>query len=112
MKKARRPVVNPTGTSDDIETSFGGSSQGNHENSAEKNLDDAKRKQKQAWSPTEIAAVQRHFRDHIARGKLATKIECQQCKNAEHPALATRTLQNIRDFVRNRGLTLKKKQSH
>ncbi|KAK7149153.1 hypothetical protein R3I94_008685 [Phoxinus phoxinus] len=72
MKKARRPVVNPTGTSDDIETSFGGSSQGNHENSAEKNLDDAKRKQKQAWSPTEIAAVQRHFRDHIARGKLAT----------------------------------------
>lgn len=85
---------------------------GNHENSAEKNLDDAKRKQKQAWSPTEIAAVQRHFRDHIARGKLATKIECQQCKNAEHPALATRTLQNIRDFVRNRGLTLKKKQSH
>lgn len=81
----------------------------NLENSAER--DDARRNQKRIWSPTEIAAVMRHFRNHIARGKLATKIECQQCKNAEHPAFASRSVQNIRDFVRNRGLTLKKKQS-
>lgn len=77
------------------------------ENSDER--DNARRKQKRIWSPTEIAAVLRHFRDHVARGKLASKIECQQCKTAEHPALANRSLQNIRDFVRNRGLTLKKK---
>lgn len=78
------------------------------ENPAEKK--DARRKQKQQWSPTEIAAVMRHFKNHITQGKLATKIDCQQCKNAEHPALANRSLQNIRDFVRNRGLTEKRKR--
>ncbi|KAI7812500.1 hypothetical protein IRJ41_002902 [Triplophysa rosa] len=79
------------------------------ENPAEKK--DARRKQKQPWSPTEIAAVMRHFKSHITQGKLATKIDCQQCKNAEHPALSNRSLQNIRDFVRNRGLTLRKRQA-
>lgn len=74
-------------------------------------MDDPRRKQKQQWSPTEVAAVMRHFRDHIKKGKLATKIECQQCKTAEHPALTSRTVQNIRDFVRNRGVSLKKKSN-
>nr|XP_055039065.1 uncharacterized protein LOC129426651 [Misgurnus anguillicaudatus] len=67
------------------------------ENSAERG--DARRIQKRVWSPTEISAVMRHFRNHIAKGKLATKIECLQCKNAEHPALDSRSVQNIRDFA-------------
>lgn len=50
------------------------------ENPAEKK--DARRKQKQQWPPTEITAVMRHFKNHITQGKLATKIDCQQCKNA------------------------------
>ncbi|XP_046692025.1 uncharacterized protein LOC124376792 isoform X3 [Silurus meridionalis] len=109
VKKARQTVKKSLGTSDDIDSALEGSSQVILENSAERV--DARRQQKRIWSPTEVSAVMRHFRHHIARGKLATKIECQQCKNAEHPALASRSVQNIRDFVRNRGLTLKKKQS-
>jgi len=65
--------------------------------------------QKQKWSPKEVAAVLRHFNAHIAKGRLATMIACRQCKAAEHPILAGRSLQNIRDFVRNEGTAQKKK---
>ena len=51
----------------------------------------------------------RHFGEHIKKGKLATMIECQQCKKAEDLVLAGRSIQNLRDFVRNRGVTLKRK---
>lgn len=66
--------------------------------------------QKKAWSKAEVAAVMRHFRDHISKGKLATKNECSHCKLAEGPALAQRTAQNIRDFVRNRGIAAKRQK--
>ncbi|XP_051551576.1 uncharacterized protein LOC127439363 [Myxocyprinus asiaticus] len=127
-KRARRPVEEPPGNSEDVDSALEGSSRAMNkntgwedkkcsrreeceqsvilENSAER--DNARRKQKQVWSQTEIAAVIRHFQNHIARGKLTSQIECQQCKNAEHPALASRSVQNIRDILRNRGLTLKK----
>ncbi|XP_056598321.1 uncharacterized protein LOC130416996 [Triplophysa dalaica] len=125
-KRARRPVEDSPGTSNDVETALDDpspaiteksrkkikcSNRKEHEqavvleNPAEK---DARRKQKQPWSPTEIAAVMRHFKSHITHGKLASKIDCHQCKSSEHPALSTRSLQNIRDFVRNRGLTRKR----
>nr|XP_054592993.1 uncharacterized protein LOC129152259 isoform X2 [Nothobranchius furzeri]XP_054592994.1 uncharacterized protein LOC129152259 isoform X2 [Nothobranchius furzeri] len=74
-------------------------------------LENARRAKKNPWSPMEVAAVLRHFNEHIKKGKLATMIECQQCKKAEDPTLAGRSTQHIRDFVRNRGLTLKKKES-
>lgn len=67
------------------------------------------KQKKHPWSPIEVAAVMRDFAEHIKKGKLATMIECQQCKKAEDPALAGRSIQNIRDFVRNRGVTLKRK---
>lgn len=51
----------------------------------------------------------RHFQKYIEKGKLATKIECQQRKTAEHPVLANCCLQNTRDFVRNSGVTQKNK---
>ncbi|XP_076587412.1 uncharacterized protein LOC143321144 isoform X2 [Chaetodon auriga] len=63
---------------------------------------------KRPWSKTEISAVMKHFKIHIDKGNLASKMECQQCKLAEHPVLKERSLQNIRDFVRNRGLRLRK----
>ncbi|XP_062331740.1 uncharacterized protein LOC134032000 isoform X2 [Osmerus eperlanus] len=74
-------------------------------------LESARRAKKHLWSPMEVAAVMRHFGEHIKKGKLATMIECQQCKKAEDPALAGRSIQNIRDFVRNRGVTLKRKEN-
>lgn len=61
------------------------------------------------WSNAEISAVMKHFKAHISKGKLATLTECQQCKTAEDPVLARRSAQNIRDFVRNRGINLKRK---
>ncbi|XP_048830876.1 uncharacterized protein LOC125725220 isoform X8 [Brienomyrus brachyistius] len=69
----------------------------------------SKKKSRTQWSKQEVTAVLKHFKDHITKGKLATMAECQQCKSAEDPVLAGRTVQNIRDFVRNRGITLKRK---
>ncbi|KAL3999238.1 PRA1 family protein 2 [Sarotherodon galilaeus] len=68
----------------------------------------SRRAPKNMWSKAEVAAVMRHFKDHINKGKLATKNECSHCKLVEDPVLAGRTVQNIRDFVRNRGLTAKR----
>ena len=52
----------------------------------------------------------RHFKGHIRKRNLVTMIECKQCKTAEHPTLVGRTVQNIRDFVRNLGITMGKKR--
>lgn len=71
----------------------------------------SRRVTKKVWSKAEVAAVMRHFRDHICKGKLATKNECSHCKLVEGPVLTQRTVQNIRDFVRNRGIAAKR-QSH
>ncbi|XP_062417130.1 helicase ARIP4-like isoform X2 [Pungitius pungitius] len=58
---------------------------------------------KKSWSKMEVSAVMKHFKAHILKGHLATKMECEQCKLAEDHILKGRTVQNIRDFVRNRG---------
>lgn len=65
---------------------------------------------KRPWRKNEVTAVMKHFKTHITKGHLATKTECEQCKRAEHAALRDRTVQNIRDFVRNRGLMIKRKR--
>ncbi|XP_050961077.1 uncharacterized protein LOC127162327 isoform X3 [Labeo rohita] len=70
---------------------------------------DTTRKRRIQWSKAEVAAVLKHFKHHIAKGHLASKSECLQCKNAEEPVLKNRSVQNIRDFVRNRGVTLKRR---
>ncbi|KAM9431823.1 uncharacterized protein Hap1MRO34_002964 isoform 2-T3 [Clarias gariepinus] len=81
-----------------------GVSQGN-----ESKIGNPRKGQKVCWSNAEVSAVMKHFKAHVTKGKLATLTECQQCKTAEDPVLRQRTAQNIRDFVRNRGLTLKRK---
>ncbi|XP_075888849.1 uncharacterized protein LOC142892521 [Nelusetta ayraudi] len=58
------------------------------------------------WTTKEVNAVMRHFSDHIKKGKLTSKRECEICKTSES-ALKERTIQNVRDFVRNKGLTQK-----
>ncbi|XP_062418128.1 uncharacterized protein LOC119217331 isoform X1 [Pungitius pungitius] len=63
----------------------------------------SRRGTKRAWSNCEVHAVMRHFKDHIRKGHLATKNECSHCKLVEGPVLEQRTVQNVRDFVRNRG---------
>ncbi|XP_057183197.1 uncharacterized protein LOC130549867 isoform X3 [Triplophysa rosa] len=60
------------------------------------------------WTKPEVNAVMRHFKLHISKAHLATMRECEVCKRCEHPVLQNRSVQNIRDFVRNRGLNLKR----
>ncbi|XP_073668156.1 uncharacterized protein [Paramisgurnus dabryanus] len=76
---------------------------------SETEIGNPRKGQKVCWSTAEVTAVMKHFKSHITKGKLATLTECQQCKTAEDPILARRTAQNIRDFVRNRGISLKRK---
>lgn len=64
---------------------------------------------KRPWSKNEVNAVLKHFKAHITKGHLASKLECEQCKLAEDPILRERSVQNIRDCVRNRGLMFKRK---
>ena len=69
---------------------------------------DSRKGKKKMWSKAEVAAVMRHFKSHINKGSLASKNECSHCKIVEGSVLAQRTVQNIRDFVRNRGTTAKR----
>ena len=55
----------------------------------------SRRAKKKVWSKVEVAAVMRHFKDPIRKGKLASKNECSHCKQVEGPALAQRTVRNI-----------------
>ncbi|XP_057675952.1 uncharacterized protein LOC130906058 [Corythoichthys intestinalis] len=70
---------------------------------------EGRRGKKKTWSKAEIAAIMRHFKEYINKGKLAPMKECRHCKLVEGSVLAQRTVQNIRDFVRNRGVAAKKK---
>ncbi|XP_026108933.1 uncharacterized protein LOC113081109 [Carassius auratus] len=79
------------------------------ESESEAETENPRRGQKVSWSNAEVTALIKHFKGHIAKGKLATLTECQQCKTAEDPVLMRRSAQNIRDFVRNRGISLKRK---
>ncbi|KAJ4946963.1 hypothetical protein JOQ06_009006 [Pogonophryne albipinna] len=73
-----------------------------------KDHENARRTIKKLWAKDEVAAVMRHFKCHIAKGNLATKSECQHCKLVEGKVLDERTVQNVRDFVRNRGIARKR----
>ncbi|KAI9521364.1 hypothetical protein NQZ68_007679 [Dissostichus eleginoides] len=73
-----------------------------------KDHENARRTIKKLWAKNEVAAVMRHFKLHIAKGNLATKSECHHCKLVEGKVLDERTVQNVRDFVRNRGIARKR----
>lgn len=45
----------------------------------------------------------KHFKNHIYCGRLATVYESRRCQMLEKPVLDGRTIQKIRDFVRNAG---------
>ena len=64
---------------------------------------------KRPWSEMETKAVMKHMKPYILNGLLVTSAQCALCKDEEHPVLEGRTIQNIRDFVRNNGLKKKKK---
>ncbi|XP_051730105.1 uncharacterized protein LOC127501876 isoform X2 [Ctenopharyngodon idella] len=66
---------------------------------------------KRPWSEEEIQAVMKHMRPFIENGVTVTNEQCLKCKEKEQPILETRSIQNIRDFVRNRGLAFKRQSN-
>ncbi|XP_067272563.1 uncharacterized protein [Pseudorasbora parva] len=63
---------------------------------------------KRPWSEEETKAVMKHMRPFIENGVTVTSEQCLKCKEKEQPILETRSIQNIRDFVRNRGVAFKR----
>ncbi|TSM77406.1 Histone-lysine N-methyltransferase pr-set7 [Bagarius yarrelli] len=66
---------------------------------------------KKKWTEEEQNAIMKHFKRHIYYGKLATIQESRRCQMLEQPVLDGRTIQKIRDFVRNAGVSVRKKMS-
>lgn len=58
------------------------------------------------WTREEKIAVMKHFKKHIFSGRLASVLESRRCQLLE-PVLNGRSIQKIRDFVRNAGLSLR-----
>lgn len=65
---------------------------------------------RKTWTAEEREAVLRHFADHILMERLPVKREVDKCKKMEK-YLSERTWKNIKDFVRNRIQTQKKKKT-
>lgn len=63
------------------------------------------------WTREEKIAIMRHFKKHIYYGRLATIKECRRCQMMEQPVLNGRTIQKIRDFVRNAGISFMRKMT-
>ncbi|XP_058254847.1 uncharacterized protein LOC131359209 isoform X2 [Hemibagrus wyckioides] len=68
-------------------------------------------KKRVQWTREERMAIMKHFKKQIYHGRLATVYEARRCKLLEQPVLDGRTIQKIRDFVRNCGKSLKRKMA-
>lgn len=64
---------------------------------------------RRTWTTPEKEAVERHFKRHIYLGRVPSKVEVQECKDAE-PALRGRMWSLVKDYVRNRGVAEAKKK--
>lgn len=53
----------------------------------------------------------KHFKEHIYSGRLATLPECRRAQMMEEPVLNGRSIQKIKDFVRNYGISLQRKMA-
>jgi hypothetical protein len=60
------------------------------------------------WSEEEKAAVNRHFKRHICMANVPNKMEVMVCQNDE-PILRSREWRQVKDYVRNQGVTLARK---
>ncbi|KAK3537720.1 hypothetical protein QTP70_017893 [Hemibagrus guttatus] len=63
------------------------------------------------WTREERIAIMKHFKKQIYHGRLATVMEARRCRMLEQPVLDGRTIQKIRDFVRNSGISFKRKMA-
>ncbi|CAB1437183.1 unnamed protein product [Pleuronectes platessa] len=63
---------------------------------------------KKIWSKAEEAAVMRHFKAYILKGRLATKHECSHCKMVEGSVLAQRTVAKYKGLCEKPGNNCKR----
>lgn len=63
------------------------------------------------WTRKEKIAIMKHFKKHLYYGRLASVPEARRCQMLEQPVLNGRTIQNIKDFVRNAGISLRRKRA-
>ncbi|XP_067242543.1 uncharacterized protein [Chanodichthys erythropterus] len=64
---------------------------------------------KKKWEDNEVKAVERHMMEFIKTCKFPGKQDCERCIHAEPEALKQRTWTGVKNYVRNRITTLKRK---
>ncbi|XP_051982430.1 uncharacterized protein LOC127643662 [Xyrauchen texanus] len=64
---------------------------------------------KRKWEDIEVKAIERHMMRFIKTCKVPGKQDCERCIEAEPEALKERTWTGLKNYVRNRITTLKKK---
>ncbi|XP_039517285.1 uncharacterized protein LOC120471523 [Pimephales promelas] len=64
---------------------------------------------KKKWEDSEVKAVERHMMKFIKTCKVPGKQDCERCIHAEPEALKQRTWTGVKNYVRNRITTLKRK---
>ncbi|XP_067225443.1 uncharacterized protein [Chanodichthys erythropterus] len=64
---------------------------------------------KKKWEDNEVKAVERHMMKFIKTCKVPGKQDCERCIHAEPEALKQRTWTGVKNYVRNRITTLKRK---
>lgn len=74
-------------------------------------LDIQKGKTKRPWSEEESSAVERRMGKFIALRKIPGKEACMLCITQESPALKTRTWKDVKYFVYNEIIRVKRKLS-
>ncbi|XP_077388777.1 uncharacterized protein LOC144026107 isoform X3 [Festucalex cinctus] len=66
---------------------------------------------KRKWTDAEIYAVEKHMMHFIHKCQVPQKLDCLRCINSEPHALKNRTWTGVKNFVRNRITTLKRRAS-
>ena len=64
-------------------------------------LTERKSKKQQKWTTPERNLVKSAFDQHITKGELPKKHECEKFLNDNATAMANRSWKNVKDFVRN-----------
>ncbi|TRY88421.1 hypothetical protein DNTS_018320 [Danionella cerebrum] len=64
--------------------------------------------QKRPWLPLEVAAVERHMSGFISSLTVPAKNDCDLCLQAEPQALSRRDWRNVKFYIHNRILALKR----
>ncbi|XP_040928109.1 uncharacterized protein LOC114861677 isoform X2 [Betta splendens] len=65
-------------------------------------------KDKRKWGEAEVKAVEKHLMRFIQEHKVPQKDDCLACLSAEPGALRKRTWKAVKDYVRNRSITLQR----